>query len=133
MHSRDCLLLTGATGLIGKATLRHLQKQQPERTVFALVRRPEQDPTMRALGVQPLIGDLTQPNLGIPQSDYSDLAENLTQILHVAADIRFDLSVDDARPVNVTGVSEILALARRSRRLAKLGHVSTAYVNGYRE
>jgi nucleoside-diphosphate-sugar epimerase len=133
MHSRDCLLLTGATGLIGRATLRYLQSQRPGRTVFALVRQPARQAALRALGIHPLSGDLTQPNLGIPPSDYFALCENLTGILHVAADIRFDLPVEDARPVNVTGVKEILALARRSRNLVKLGHVSTAYVNGYRE
>jgi nucleoside-diphosphate-sugar epimerase len=133
MRGRDCLLLTGATGLIGRAAVRHLLRQQPARTVFALVRQPAQHEVLRALGVHPLPGDLTLPNLGIPLPDYSNLCENLTQILHIAADIRFDLSVEEARPVNVTGVKEILSLAGRSRNLVRLGHVSTAYVNGYRE
>lgn len=87
MSRRECLLLTGSTGLIGRATVRYLQKLQPERSIFALVRKPAQQKQLHELRVHGILGDLTQPNLGITPFNYSNLRQNLTEILHVAAEV----------------------------------------------
>ena len=87
MSRRECLLLTGSTGLIGRATVRYLQKQQPEQSIFALVRKPAEQEQLHELGVHGILGDLTQPNLGIIPFNYLNLCQNLTEILHVAAEV----------------------------------------------
>jgi nucleoside-diphosphate-sugar epimerase len=129
----ESLLLTGATGLVGRKIIPLLKQNRPDRLLVALVRNPEQCLELNLLGVDTVIGDLTRPRLGLSAVEYEFLQTNLTEILHVAANVRFDLSLEESRAVNVDGVSEILRLAKSSPGLRKFGHVSTAFVNGYRE
>ena len=129
----DCLLLTGATGLVGRTIIPFLKKRHPGRRIVALARRPEQCVELNRQEIDTVIGDLARPHLGISPAEYQGLQRSLTGILHVAANVRFDLSVEESREVNVVGVREILHLAKSSPRLRKFGHVSTTFVNGYRE
>ena len=129
----ECLLLTGASGLVGRMLIPILQKHYPERTIVALVRQPEQAARLEMQGIQTVFGDLARPRLGLSRSDYARLATSVTEILHVAASVRFDLSLEKSRVVNVEGVREILLLAESCAGLRKFGHVSTTFVNGCRE
>ncbi len=127
------LFLTGATGLVGQKLIEVLKKNHPERSIVALVRHPRQAALLKGQGIDTVLGDLSHPLLGISPGDYSSLRGSLTEILHVAADLRFDRPVEECRLVNVVGVRGVLELARSSPQLRKLGHVSTTYVNGCRE
>lgn len=129
----ECLLLTGVTGLLGGALLRLLRDRHPDRTIVALVRRPEQAARLGAAGVPAVVGDLGRPMLGLAPHDYDALTRSVTEIVHCAADVRFDLSLAESRAVNLFGVRSVLDLARRCPRLQKMAHVSSIYVNGYRE
>ena len=129
----EYLLLTGASGLVGRMLIPALQKHCPGRRIVALVRQPEQAARLEMQGIQTVLGDLAQPRLGVSRADYVWLQKSLTQILHVAANVRFDLPLEKSRVVNVGGVCEILQLAQSCAGLRKFGHVSTAFVNGYRE
>ncbi|HET6813026.1 MAG TPA: AMP-binding protein [Actinomycetota bacterium] len=63
------------------------------------------------------------------------LARRLTHIVHAAADLRLTVPLAEARRTNVDGVAHVLELARAAHRdhgLARLLHVSTAYVAGRR-
>jgi nucleoside-diphosphate-sugar epimerase len=71
--------------------------------------------------------------MGISDRDYQDIVAAATDIIHGAADIRFDLTLAESRAVNLFGVQEVLGLAFSCRRLEKFLHVSTVYVNGYRQ
>lgn len=133
MPTSGRLFLTGATGLVGNKLIGFLKENRPERSIVALVRHPRQAALLQEIGVDTVLGDLSQPHLGITPDDYSKLRESLTEILHVAADLRFAAPVEECRLVNVVGVRGILELARSSAQLRKLGHVSTTYVNGCRE
>ena len=129
----ECLLLTGATGLVGRTIIPFLKKHRPGRRIVALVRKPEQCAGLNLKEIETVIGDLSRPRLGISPAEYQRLQRSLTGILHVAANVRFDLSAAESREDNVVGVRRILDLAKSSPGLRKFGHVSTAYVNGYRE
>jgi len=129
----DYLLLTGASGLVGRMLTPVLQKHRPERRIIALVRQPEQAARLEMQGIQTVLGDLAQPCMGLSRADYVWLQKSVTEILHVAASVRFDLPLEKSRVVNVGGVREILQLAHSCAGLQKFGHVSTAFVNGYRE
>jgi nucleoside-diphosphate-sugar epimerase len=129
----EFLLLTGATGLVGRKIIPLLKEHRPERGIVALVRNPEQCIDLNRRGIDTVIGDLARPRLGVATTEYELFQNNLTEILHVAADVRFDRSLKESRAVNVGGVSEILRLAKSCTGLRKFGHVSTAFVNGYRE
>jgi len=75
-------------------------------------------------------GDLTQRNLGLAPETRSDLIQNVTGIIHCAADIRFRLPIDQARATNTAGTRRLLALARKCKRLEKFAHISTVYAAG---
>jgi nucleoside-diphosphate-sugar epimerase len=101
----------------------------PDAHFVALSRRPHE---VAAHGgrVHPLAGDLRLPALGVDESVWAQLRPRLTAILHCAAEIRFDLPLDDARQTNVEGTRTILNLARRCPRLDRLAHISTTYISG---
>src|SRR5882672_5389639 len=123
MTTSGRLFLTGATGLVGSKLIEFLRENRPERSIVALVRHTRQAALLQAQGIDTVLGDLSQPLLGIAPDDYFNLRESLTEILHVAADLRFDAPVEECRLVNVDGVRGILELARSSAQLRKLGHV----------
>jgi len=72
------IFLTGATGYIGTAVLDALLRQG--HAVTALVRDPEKAERMTQRGVQPVVGDLTEP------ASYSAAAEACDSIVHTAFD-----------------------------------------------
>lgn len=131
--SEGCLLLTGVTGLLGGALLHLMRQRNPGRAIVGLVRRPEQALRLAQAGVPAVMGDLSQSMLGLHPDDYADLTRSLTEIIHGAADVRFDQPLAESRAVNYYGTRGVLDLARRCPHLRKLAHVSSIYVNGYRQ
>jgi thioester reductase-like protein len=126
------VLLTGATGFVGKEILdRFLER---DRRVFALVRADDDDAAARRLSSHPRLtavaGDIEQPGLGLAPATAARLAEEVTNVVHCAASVSFDLSLEDSRRVNVDGTRHVLELARRCEQLERLSYVSTAYVAG---
>lgn len=86
--------------------------------------------------VEVLRGDVSEPNLGLEKTAYEDLIHRVTHIIHTAADMRLDGPIDELRKANVQGTANVLELARavhRDHGLARLSHVSTAYVAGARK
>ncbi|HEV3376583.1 MAG TPA: SDR family oxidoreductase [Thermoleophilaceae bacterium] len=126
------VLLTGATGFVGKEILdRFLERG---RRVFALVRARDDDAAAERLPrhalLTPVAGDIERPRLGLSEPRAAGLAQDVTTVLHCAASVSFDLSLADSRRVNVDGTRHVLELAERLPRLDRLSYVSTAYVAG---
>jgi nucleoside-diphosphate-sugar epimerase len=109
------VLLTGATGFVGGEVLARLEGED----VVALVRRP-------LPGVRTVAGDLTAPGLGVAPG----ALEGVTEIVHCAASVSWDLPIERARAINVEGTRRVLELAAGLPDLRRLVHVSTAYVAG---
>ena len=89
---------------------------------------------INALGtrIQAVCGDVCQPNLGLDKTEYRNLAEKTTHIIHTAADWRL-LPLDELRKTNVQGTANVIAFAKEANkhhRLERLSHISTAYVAG---
>lgn len=85
--------------------------------------------------VKILVGDVSEPRLGLGEAEYGKLSHTLTHIIHTAADLRLDGSIEELRKANVTGTANILELAysvHHDHGLERLSHVSTAYVAGGR-
>jgi thioester reductase-like protein len=121
------VLLTGATGFVGKEILdRFLDRG---RRVYALVRAEDNDAAARRLephaNLTPVAGDIEQPDLGLASPP-----EDVSTIVHCAASVSFDLSLEESRRVNVEGTRNVLGLAKRCEQLERLSYVSTAYVAG---
>jgi len=144
------VLLSGATGFVGKVVLEELLRRREElgvARVLALVRAsgPEHaDARLRAdvvssacfaehppgweKRVEALAGDLTEAALGLVPSVRERVVAEVTHVIHCAASVEFDLPLAEATAVNTTGALAALELARECRRLASFVDVSTAYV-----
>jgi thioester reductase-like protein len=130
------LLLTGATGMLGREILVRALRQPRFDRVLCLVRPPLQrlDAILAAQGivatdrVSALAGDVREPDLGLNDHELRDV----THVLHAAATVRFDHPIEDARPINVRGTNAVVTVARQLPRLERLDVVSTCYVAGRR-
>ncbi len=140
------VVLTGATGLLGRYLLRDLLAAG--RRVSVLVRdgRPapaaERVAAVTAWASQSLgqalpapvvlAGELTAPHLGLSAADRRWLAKTHTAVLHAAASLVFrGTPAGEPGATNVEGTGRLLDLAR-SLGFTELHHVSTAFVCGDR-
>ncbi len=85
--------------------------------------------------VKVLVGDISQPKLGLNDTEYGETLRTITHIIHTAADLRLNGPIDELRRVNVGGTANILELAHavdKDHGLERLSYVSTAYVAGGR-
>src|SRR6266545_841229 len=128
--SAPTLLLTGATGLVGRELVKRLRLARPDRRLLLLTRRAERLATLAGSGIDVIEGDVSLPGFGVDEQRLRGMEASVTEIIHCAADTRFGLPLDEARAANVGGTGNLLDVARRCRRLEKLAHVSTAYVAG---
>lgn len=141
-------LLTGATGFLGREVLVRLLEQRAD--VLVTTRpRTDTDPVERMLEVvrhtapdAPLdtltvaLGDVTQDGLGLDADARAWLDAGPVQVVHGAAEVRFDLPYAHMLEQNVGGTKQALGVARGladAGRLVRFDHVSTAYVAGDRE
>jgi long-chain acyl-CoA synthetase len=144
----ETVLLTGATGFLGMELLARLIERD-EVSVLCLVRADSDDaaqarlaevierlydePPAGAADVRAVAGDVSKPDLGLSATSRELILEHVTSVLHCAALISFDLTLEEARAVNTEGALRMLELGRElaSRGgLRRYVHVSTAYVAG---
>jgi thioester reductase-like protein len=143
----DGVLLTGVTGFVGMELLvRYLELT--DRRVYVLVRgasdREAKARVRRTLlsllgGDHPYAGrvvavrgDIARPGLGILRGG-DELAEQVSEIVHCAASVSFELGLKDLRAVNVEGTRRMLKFAQLCNRrggLRRFSYISTAYVAG---
>jgi thioester reductase-like protein len=142
------LLLTGATGLLGRSLLRDLAAAG--RRVAVVVRGSKTaaaaervDDLLRdwreVAGVEvdcPVVlqGDLAAEGLGLRPEQRDWIVRNVREVIHSAASLSFQRRDADGEPYtsNVTGTRNVLALCRATG-IRRLHHVSSAYVCGLRE
>lgn len=61
--------------------------------------------------IHPIIGNITEPKLGISVEDRKLLIKKINFIFHSAASVRFDDPLDKAIKINVRGTREVCQLA----------------------
>jgi nucleoside-diphosphate-sugar epimerase len=135
MTERLTILVTGGTGLIGRAVVAALRDDARVDRLYALTRPGSSlaaAATPRSARVVPVTGDLTRDGLGIDTRDRQRLAGDVTTVLHLGASTSFSQSLDEARSVNRDGTGRLLALTAEWPRLSRFVYVSTAFVAGYR-
>lgn len=110
------VLVTGASGMFGKAVAQALLDRGDDVTVFQ--RRPS------GLDCREVLGDITDPRA------VAAAADGATAIVHLAARVSPVGSRRDFEAVNVGGSANVLAAAReaRSERLVHVSSPSVAYV-----
>jgi thioester reductase-like protein len=143
------VFVTGATGTIGSVLVPRLLAD--ESTSLTLLLRARDDAELRtrlarmlaywglqsgersALRIRPLLGDMTLPRFGLDEAGFSALAAETTHVIHSAASVKLNMSVDEARATAVTPTRTVLELGRRAQRsgtLRKIELVSTVGVWG---
>jgi alcohol-forming fatty acyl-CoA reductase len=145
--ARQEVLLTGATGFLGKVVLAELLERMPQARIWTLlrpsahhtarerhVRQIRMSPAFRDLPrtawerVKPLRGDLAHEDLGISPAMTRLLRERLTHVVHCAASVDFEQPLKAAARSNIAGSLHTLALARSCTVPPVMVSVSTAYV-----
>ena len=140
------VLVTGATGMFGRALVRHLLTETAA-TCYVLIHRygvaASRGRLLREVfrledgvglrnRIHALEGDITRPRFGLPLDVYRTVARDVDSVLHAAAATRFDLSLAASRAVNVSGTRNAMRFAADCRNLDRFGLVSTVYVSGRR-
>src|SRR5688500_9829450 len=110
------LLLTGATGMVGREVLARAAADPRFERVLCLVRpakgesaQQRLDDVLAKVGVPldpvrlvAVAGDVVNPELGLDATARTTLRA-VTRIIHCAASVSFDLPIEEAREINVRG------------------------------
>nr|WP_272899208.1 non-ribosomal peptide synthetase [Caldalkalibacillus salinus] len=146
MHECNQVLLTGATGFFGAFLLRDLLSETVH-DIYCLVRANseregldrlmdnlscyrllDQDIHAQLQGrVKVVLGDLSQPSLGLEPGMYRTLAHELDAIIHNGAHVNFIYPYESLKAPNVDGTKEIIRLAC-DHHTKPIHFVSTLYV-----
>jgi long-chain acyl-CoA synthetase len=150
----DRIFITGGTGSIGGLVASRILRDDPDAQVFLLVRArseteamgrvaaafdilsPELDFSRVRDRIRVYCGDITMDRLGLDESTFKSLSEDLSHIVHCAAATKFNIDIHKARAINRQGTLNVMALAKMAKRngnLMRAAHVSTAYVCGKRK
>ena len=141
------ILLTGATGLLGRYLVRDLiLADVPVAVVVRRSRRMTAQERMDAVmatweermgrelpSPKVLEGDLTEEHLGLNDADVEWVRENCDAVLHNAASLTFVSTDPEGEPwrSNVKGTQNVLDLCEKTG-IKDFHHVSTSYVCGLR-
>jgi thioester reductase-like protein len=140
------LLLTGATGLLGRYLLRDALRAgmqvavlvrcdgalAPHHKIDAILR--EEEAISGAAYARPVVlqGDLQLPDCGLDHDAVQWVRRNCQAVVHCAASLSFQESGDgEPRRTNVEGTGNLLNLCKLTG-IRAWHHVSTAYVAGRR-
>ena len=112
------IAITGATGFIGTALCRQLSQLHQ---LKALVRKPQEAPELRSLGVELIAGSLAS------KDSLEQLVDGADIVIHCAGSVR-GTSLEDFRPANVYGchkLASVLAEHNPNARLLAFSSLST--------
>jgi thioester reductase-like protein len=116
---RRTVLLTGASGVVGRALLQRLR----DLNVVCLVHRsPVSGP-----GVTTVQGDISEPMFGLARQAYEALAAEVDAVIHCAAITEFYRTDGSLEATNIAGTGHVAAFVAAAN--AVLYHVSTAFVH----
>ncbi len=143
-----CYFLTGVSGFLGQELLK-LLAADPENRIYCFMRKTgKQSASERFAGIlsdiglsgaedlEMVEGDIREPRMGIDEALYERLTEEVTNIIHSAADVRFNQPLEKIRSINTGGTINILDLTEKCMEknpgFSHLDYVSTAFVAGRR-
>ncbi|KAG5667451.1 hypothetical protein PVAND_015431 [Polypedilum vanderplanki] len=154
-YSGKCVLITGATGFIGKMIVEKLLRSCPEVDKIFLLARAKKNKTaserVQDITNVPLFdvireknaesfkkiclieGDIAKENLGLSEADQELFCDKINIIIHSAATLSFTEPLKIAVATNLQSVKEIMKLGRKTKNLEAFIHVSTAYTNWFKK
>ncbi|MBE9167114.1 thioester reductase domain-containing protein [Pleurocapsales cyanobacterium LEGE 06147] len=139
----NAILLTGATGFLGAFLLNKLL-QQTSADIYCLIRAENTTLAQKRLEnklksyllwdesfhqrIIPIIGDLSQPLLGLSTNRFEEIASVVDVIYHNGAWVNFTYPYSQLKAANVLGTQEVLRLA--AIRVKPVHFISTIGVVG---
>ncbi|WP_299141767.1 thioester reductase domain-containing protein [uncultured Vibrio sp.] len=144
LQDARAILITGATGYLGGRLLEMLASQSCA-AIYCVVRGEKEDNLLDKLiftadthginlspyknRITAIAGDISNPNLGLEDSIYSELIKTVDLVYHTAAMVNFVASYHSLAPINVEGTANVInfCLAGQPK---TLHHVSTLGVYG---
>ncbi|RAL24605.1 type I polyketide synthase [Thermoflavimicrobium daqui] len=136
------VLLTGATGFVGSFVLKEIM-EQTNAQVTCIIRAATTKEAMQKIyqskagsmlhpyiekgRIRCVLGDLTQPNLGLLDSVYNELLTRIDTVFHIAAKVSYTLPYQWMREVTVKGTEQMIRFAS-TKRLKPLHLMSTLAV-----
>ncbi len=125
------VLLTGATGFLGRFLLRDLLRRNPNLTVTCIVRADSSDHAMARIQaaleeaeieddelpprIRPLVGDIHLPRFGMEPSEFADLGQRIDAVYHLAASLSVATPYVGLRRTNVFSIRGVLELCLTTR------------------
>ena len=125
------VLLTGATGFIGRFLLRDLMQQHADLLVHCVVRADDAEHGFERLRevlnhaglwdeefasrIRIVVGDIGQARFGLNDAAFSDLCQRIDAVYHFAADISLAASYSAIRKLNTLSLHNVLELCLRDR------------------
>jgi hybrid polyketide synthase/nonribosomal peptide synthetase ACE1 len=109
----DVVVLTGATGFIGREILQQLLQSQKVNCVYCIaVRKPKEKlPTLfRHPKVRVYHGDLGTPRLGLSAADAAMIFHLADIVIHNGADVSFMKTYQSLKLINVASTQELIKL-----------------------
>lgn len=150
-YANKTVFLTGASGFVGTLVLEKLLRTcQDLRRVYVLFRSSKKkclqdrlveyfnDPVFYRMKTENptfytkvtiLEGDLVKDSLGLSPEDKQAVINDTHIIIHVAATVLFNESLNKAYDINVKGTKSLISFAEQMRHLQSFVYVSTAYSN----
>ena len=147
-YSGKTVLLTGATGFIGRLVLAKLMRLGNLKEILIFSRpkkgKNNEERLKKILSgflfqdmekydknfeskLRLVNGDMELEDLGMPADDRSYIKSNVEIIIHGAATVRFDEPLVKALAINVRGTKNMLDIATEVKNLLCFVHISTAY------
>ena len=125
------VLLTGATGFVGRFLLREILRQNDSLIVHCLVRADGVEHGFARIRaalehaeiwddafesrIRVAVGDICVARFGLSDAEFDDLCRRIDAVYHLAADLSLVSSYASIRTVNASSLRNVLALCLRTR------------------
>ncbi|XP_052748773.1 putative fatty acyl-CoA reductase CG5065 isoform X2 [Galleria mellonella] len=150
-YAGKSLFITGGTGFLGKVLIEKLlysckdidkiyilvrnknnievnkrMNQMLNNPLFTRLKQNKADCLTKLI---PIVGDITERNLGMTPADERLLIEKVSVVFHSAATVQFNDPLPEAVRVNVEGTKNIIDFCHKLKNIDMLVHISTIYAN----
>ena len=128
------VLLTGSTGFLGAYLIRALIEQRGDKglELYCHARAADKAAAMERIVanlkkhncyreeylpfIKPVVGELSEPGLGIELEEYEELSWTVDTVIHNGAILNFILPYDSLKKVNVEGTQEAVRFAAKNKK-----------------